>query len=146
MAAFNINHRLTTAHHPQANGLDKRFNQTLSNSLAKFAQECWDEKLRAVVYAHLCRLVTIISIIYSSVPCIILVQESTKCSPFEVMFERKARLPVDINTEAIQDPDMKLKQYVNKLEPDREDVASKRREMEEDVKANIEHAQSKQKE
>lgn len=55
MAAFNINHRLTTAYHPQANGLDERFNQTLSNSLAKFAQDnrdCWDEKLRAVVYAY----------------------------------------------------------------------------------------------
>lgn len=55
MEVFNIQHRLTTAYHPQANGLDERFNQTLSNSLAKFAQdhrESWDEKLRAVVYAY----------------------------------------------------------------------------------------------
>ena len=55
MVVFNINHRLTTAYHPQANGLDERFNQTLSNSLAKFVQDncdCWDEKLRAVIYAY----------------------------------------------------------------------------------------------
>lgn len=55
MKAFNIDHRLTTAYHPQANGLDERYNQTLTNSLAKFAQEnreTWDEKLGAVVYSY----------------------------------------------------------------------------------------------
>ena len=52
---FGIKHRLTTAYHPQANGLDERFNQTLANSLAKFAQvnrDSWDEHLGAVVYAY----------------------------------------------------------------------------------------------
>ena len=72
-------------------------------------------------------------------------QESTKYSPFEVMFGRKARLPVDINTEAVQDPEMKLRQYANKLEPDGEATACTRRKMEEQVKANIELAQNKQK-
>ena len=55
MRVFNIDHRLTTAYHPQANGLDERFNQTMSNSLAKFAQvnrECWDESLQQVVYGY----------------------------------------------------------------------------------------------
>lgn len=65
----------------QANGLDERFNQTLSNSLAKFAQEnrsCWDKKLAEVVYAY--------NIVF---------QESTKCTPFEAMFAHQAKLPVD---------------------------------------------------
>ena len=70
-AVLNINHRLTTAYHPQANGLDERFNQILSRSLAKFAQdnhECWDEKLCAVVYAY--NSSVLVSFYhFSNVPC-----------------------------------------------------------------------------
>ena len=36
---FGIEHRLTTAYHPQANGLDERYNQTLSITISKFAQK-----------------------------------------------------------------------------------------------------------
>ena len=39
-----------------------------------------------------------------------MMQESTKHTPFEMMFGRTARLPVDINTEAIQDPDAVCKE------------------------------------
>ena len=52
---FSKQHCLTTAYHPQANGLDEWLNQTLVNSLAKFAQEnreTWDVKLPEVVYAY----------------------------------------------------------------------------------------------
>ena len=55
MTILNIKHRLTTAYHPQANGLDERYNQTLVNSLAKCVQdnrEKWDESLEAVVYSY----------------------------------------------------------------------------------------------
>ena len=51
MTTFGIKHRLTMVYKPQANGLDERYNQTLLNSLSKFAQNVqskWDEKL---VYA-----------------------------------------------------------------------------------------------
>ena len=36
MSVFGIKHRMTTPYHPQANGLDERYNQTLVNSLAKY--------------------------------------------------------------------------------------------------------------
>ena len=55
MKILGIDHRLTTAYYPQANGLDERYNQTLVNSLAKFCQtnrDTWDENLGAVVYAY----------------------------------------------------------------------------------------------
>lgn len=35
MKTFNIDHRLATAYHPQDNGLDERFNQTLTNTILK---------------------------------------------------------------------------------------------------------------
>ncbi len=55
MNSFQIDHRLTTAYHPQANGLDERFNQTLSNAIAKFSQNersNWDERIPELVYAY----------------------------------------------------------------------------------------------
>ena len=55
-------------------------------------------------------------------------------------------LPVDIDTEAIHDPGVKLKQYASKLEPNVDEIASKRKKMEKNVKVNIELAQNEQKE
>ena len=52
MRVFGIKHHLTTAYHPQVNGLDEWFNQTLINSLAKFVQDdcdTWDQHLQEVV-------------------------------------------------------------------------------------------------
>lgn len=45
---MGIDHRLTTAYHPQANGLDERFNQTIQSMLVKFCdtrKDVWDEHL-----------------------------------------------------------------------------------------------------
>ena len=98
MKVFGLQHRLTTAYHPQANGLDERLNQTLVNSLAMFAQdnrEVWDEKLQEVVYAYNTS-----------------VQKSTKHTPFEAMFGRVARLPLDFNASKNYDADMKLQEFI----------------------------------
>lgn len=128
---FGIKHRLTTAYHPQANGLDERYNQTLVNSLAKFAQdtrETWDENVGEVVYSYNTAL-----------------QESTKHTPFESMFGRVAILPVDINAAGNYNPDEVVEQFDEAEEPDEEESKAKRQKMEADVKANIEEAQKKQK-
>ena len=110
---FGIKHRLTTAYHPQANGLDERYNQTLINSLSKFAQQCrgkWDDKLAEVVYA------------YNTA-----VQESSRCTPFEAMFGRQAKLPIDFNLDEDYDPDKKLKQHLDSHDPPEEAIAMNRR-------------------
>ena len=128
MVAFGIDHRLTTPYHPQANGLDERYNQTLINSLSKFVQEdrtTWEERLGEVVYA------------YNTA-----VQESTKHTPFEVMFGRVARLPVE-STNA--DPESRVEQFIAADDMDEEERAVERKELEEDVRKNIAVAQEKQK-
>ena len=94
MKTFNIDHRLTTAYHPQANGLDERFNQTLTNSIVKYVEsdwENWDAHLDQVVFA------------YNTA-----VQESTKYTPFQAMFGRMAHIPVDINSSPNYDAAEKL--------------------------------------
>ena len=105
MRAFNIDHRLTTAYHPQANGLDERFNQTLVNTISKFVgsdHATWDEKLDEIVYS------------YNTA-----VQESTKFSPFEAMFGRIARLPIDFNASLNYDADEQLKQFCSSKDPEK---------------------------
>ena len=94
MKEFRIKHRLTTCYHPQANGLDERFNQTLCNALAKNAQEdrtTWDSNLKEIIYA------------YNTA-----VQESSRHTPFEAMFGRIARLPIDYNAMDSYDPEKQL--------------------------------------
>lgn len=130
MQSMGIDHRLTTAYHPQANGLDERFNQTLKNAITKYSHDHrdeWDVKLGELVYAYNTSF-----------------QESTKHSPFEAMFGRVARLPVDCNTDNT-DTDQKLEAYTNLRSPDSEERDAKRRKIEEAVKENIEQAQQKQK-
>lgn len=71
---FRTEHRVTTAYHPQANGLVERYNQTLQRSLVKLVndeQNNWDEFLDGVLFAYRTA-----------------VQKSTKKSPFEVMYCR----------------------------------------------------------
>ena len=66
----------------QANGIDERYNQTLQNMLMKFAndkKELWYEYLDTCVYAYN-----------------ISVHKSKSYSLFEVMYGRRAVLPIDI--------------------------------------------------
>ena len=131
MTTLGIKHRLTTAYHPQANGLDERYNQTLINSLSKFAQNArdrWDEKLPEIVYG------------YNTA-----VQESSRHTPFEAMFGRQAKLPVDFNAEEDYDPDRKLEQHLANHDPSDEAIEMHRKVIEESVKTNVEKAHKKQK-
>ncbi len=67
-------HRMSSAYHPQTNGLVERFNQTLQRSLVKVVnvnQTDWDEKLEGILFAY--RTAT---------------QKSTNFSPFELFYCR----------------------------------------------------------
>ena len=131
MKIFNIDHRLTTAYHPQANGLDERFNQTLTNSLIKYIQsnrENWDAHLDEVVFA------------YNTA-----VQESTKYTPFQAMFGRMARIPIDINSSPDYDAAEKLQEFKQADQPSVSTETAKRQEDAETIKKNITIAQAKQK-
>jgi transposase InsO family protein len=52
---LDIKHKLTSPYHPQANGLDERFNQTLKRALEKLVntrQNDWDVLLKYVLFAY----------------------------------------------------------------------------------------------
>ena len=50
-----VKHRISAAYHPQTNGLDERFNQTLVNALTKMTSdkpEQWDQYIDPVLFAY----------------------------------------------------------------------------------------------
>ena len=67
-------HCISSAYHPQTNGLVERFNQTLQRSLVKVVNDNqidWDNKLDGVLF------------VYRTAQ-----QKSTQVSPFELMYCR----------------------------------------------------------
>ena len=74
LALTGTEHRITSAYHPQTNGLTERFNQTLQTALLKVVNESqndWDYHLSSILFAYRTSI-----------------QKTTKTSPFEVMYCR----------------------------------------------------------
>ena len=79
---LSVKGNLTTPYHAMCNGLVERFNQTLKAMLKKLCTEkprTWDRYIPALLFA------------YREVP-----QESTGFSPFELMFGRTVRGPMQV--------------------------------------------------
>ncbi|GFW82177.1 transposon Tf2-8 polyprotein [Trichonephila clavipes] len=77
----NIDHRFTTAYHPQTNGLTQRFNKTLADMLSMYVdveQKNWDEILPFVTFA------------YNTAK-----QETTGFTPFYLLHGREAETTLD---------------------------------------------------
>ena len=58
----SIKHCVSSAYHPQTNGLDERFNQTLVNTLKKVVDACsedWDQHLSAALYAYRLEVISV---------------------------------------------------------------------------------------
>ena len=106
-----IRHTLSSAYHPQTNGLVERFNQTLKKSLAKLAHERntdWDLLIPSVLFAY--RTMT---------------HSTTRYTPFYLTYGRDATLPIELSiptypTEPIDEMDNLLRhtfQLIDKLPP-----------------------------
>ena len=75
-------HRISSAYHPQ-NGLDERMNQMLKGALVKFVNENqndWDIHIKSVLFAYRKSK-----------------HDSTKFTPFELMFGRAPVLPIEMD-------------------------------------------------
>ena len=98
---FNIKHNLSTAYHPQTNGLVERFNKTLCESLAKLQEDKqWDEKIPSVLFAYRNKI-----------------HSSTKTKPFYLVYGREARF-IESETQTTN----RLNEIVEEL-PFRRDIA-----------------------
>ena len=117
----------TSPYHPQTDGLVERFNQTLKSMLRKAVTDegkDWDKLVPYLLFA------------YREVP-----QASTGFSPFELLYGRNVRGPLDVlkeSWEATQKSDESVVSYVLSTQ-------EKLRKMTELVHENLTKAQGKQK-
>ncbi|BFZ03151.1 hypothetical protein BsWGS_06190 [Bradybaena similaris] len=94
MNKLGIKQVFATPYHPQTNGTCERFNGTLKSMLGKVAfnnPSTWDTLLPAVLFA------------YREVP-----QDSTKFSPFEMLYGANPRGPLSIYREMLVNQDLSL--------------------------------------
>lgn len=95
-----VEQRVTSAYHPQCNGLTERQNQTTQNMLLKYLdnQEQWADLLPSVLFAYRTSK-----------------HSSTGFSPFFLLFGRQPRLPVDLMVEN-QPKDTSIEEKITVME------------------------------
>ena len=128
---LSIDHRISSAYHPQTNGQRERDNRTLKELLIKMTNENgdnWDELLDAALFAYRTS-----------------VHASTKHTPFQVMFGRTARL-CESKSRPVLMSDSKSEPVSNSLTKDLlECMNSSRSTLNISVDKNIKNAQKHQK-
>ena len=133
MNSLSLQHRITSAYHPQTKGLTECFNQALALCLAKVVDESqsdWDEKIYTVLMGYRASR-----------------QASTKQSPYFMLFQQDMQLPIDNEVlphdQEVQHPDKEdlcsISVRIDQLLKSREGAFK-------DAEANIAFAQKKQKE
>jgi len=83
----NIKKTHTSIYHPQGNAGPERFNRTLLGMLGTLEnrqKKHWTDHIKHLVYCYNCTP-----------------HESTRVSPFELMFGRKAKIPMDTKFEQV---------------------------------------------
>lgn len=132
MKRFQVEHRISSAYHPQTNGQRERDNFTLKSALMKLVNDegdNWDDFIPAALFAY-----------HTSM------HASTKFTPFEIMFGRKARLPIDLKCNEDEEDNSFEKCYSETIAANHENCMQKIRcEMNQKVTQNIEAAKVRQK-
>src|SRR3954469_5182167 len=94
---YRVKHIKTTAYHPQGNSLTERMNQTVKNTLAKLTQKeaAWDHYLPSALFAV--RTIR---------------QETTRFSPFELVYGRHPRREIGVTTKDTGSHDDRIWSYL----------------------------------
>ena len=125
-ARLKIDKRTTSAYHPQCNGQTERFNRTMNSMLAQYvgtSQTDWDQWLPSVLFAYRTA-----------------VHESTGFSPYQLLFGRDPKQPIDFSIPAPLSQTVPAfnHSYFSALKRSMESIRDQAR-------SNLRHAQSKQK-
>lgn len=125
-----MSEHLTSAYHPQSNGLDERFNQTLQRQLLKFVEKenDWDLYLDSVLFSYR-----------------VSKQDSTKFSPFFLVYGRQARLPIEFNMKPEKDDFGKSDEEEEELDSNLDEHVEKMVSVRRKALENIKKAQERQK-
>ena len=127
----SVEQRISSAYHPQTNGLDERTNQTLVKALIKLSssQEDWDLNIDSALYAY--RIAR---------------HDSTGYSPFFLLYSRHPRKAIDYD---LMDEDGADKATTSTTYDDTEEIMDRlidiRQQYHDKAKLNIEKAQERQK-
>ena len=102
-----VEHRMTSAYHPQCNGLTEKQNQTTQNMLLQYLdnQEEWADILDSVLFAYRTSK-----------------HASTGYSPFFLLYGRQPKLPVEL---LIENSEAAMSEKVSAMEKIRSVVSSK---------------------
>lgn len=125
-----MEHRISSAYHPQTNGLDERTNQTLVRTLKKLAstKEEWDQCIDAALYAYR-----------------ISVQDSSRFSPFFLIYNRHPRKAIDFELATADGPTSMTDVTEETIEQTMEKLLDARKEYHKEALGNIQVAQERQK-
>ena len=98
---LQVRHCVTTTYYPQANGQVERFNRTLVNSISHYVDQnlaTWDSYLPSVLFAYRTAI-----------------NDVTHHSPYQLMFGRQPKLPLDIIEGSKEDIVDDYEQYNTRL-------------------------------